>query len=219
MSTKLTKKTKKVHSKSATSRDIVLVNPPLTETRTSEAARAFDAKAIIAALFAHLGIDRKASVGSSLNMTKSVPVAFIEEAASVKDAHPHLINVQFDTTAARSAIAYAFTNEPVATEVEALARGIRHAIAEGQAEAGSAALAVYAAMKAIVDRPEGAPIAESHRRMSSIMKQRRRSRKAPEAPAATTAPVVAPTTTVTADTTSGTTTLDVKATLGTKPNA
>jgi hypothetical protein len=127
-------------------------------------------------LYKKMGLDPKATkIGKRRLMgTSSVPTQLIEEVAAAADQHGALIGMAFDSDKAREALAYASAFEPVATKAEAFAQRVRDAILAAKSDAGGAALAVYASMKGVVRREEGAALRDSFDKMGKIMKQRRK---------------------------------------------
>ncbi len=171
------------------------------QMRVSQGGVAKTAIHNIELLFKKMGLSPKSVKSDKRRFlgTAGAPAKLIEEVAAAADQHGLLVGMAFDSNRAREALAFAAAFEPVATKAEAFAQRVRDSIIVAKGDVGSAALAVYAAMKGIVRRPEGAPLRDSFDKMTQIMKSRRKARVTtakpkPAAPIVTTVkPVVAPT--------------------------
>ena len=130
----------------------------------------------IGLLYRNMGLSPKSvkRAKSRLLAASGVPTKLIEQVAAVADQHGKLAGMTFDSDHARQAIAYAAAFEPVAVEAEAFAQRVRDSIIVAKSDAGSSALAIYAALKGFVRRPEGAELRGAVDRMAQIMKDRRK---------------------------------------------
>ena len=130
----------------------------------------------IGLLYRKMGLSPKSvkRAKSRLLAASGVPTKLIEQVAAVADQHGELAGMTFDYDGARQAIAYAAAFEPVAVEAEAFAQRVRDSIIVAKSDAGSSALAMYAALKGFVRRPEGAELRGAVDRMAQIMKERRK---------------------------------------------
>ena len=150
--------------------------PKGTKLRVSQGSVAKKAIHGIELLFRKMNLNTKAGKADKRSQigTFSVPTKLIEEVAAAADQHGKLLGMSFNSDKAREALAYASAFEPVATKAEAFAQRVRDSILASRSDVGAAALAVYASMKGIVRRPEGAALRDSFDKMSQIMKDRRR---------------------------------------------
>ena len=163
-------------AKKKTKKNTTKKNTPKVAMRVSQSAVANRAIHNIELLYKKMGLNPLSTVPDKQRLlgTASVPTMLIEEVASTVDHHGGLVGMQFDSEKARQALAFAAAFEPVATKAHAFSQRVRDAIVAAKGEAGASALAVYASMKGVVRRPEGAPLRDSFVKMTAIMKTRRK---------------------------------------------
>ena len=163
------KNTKKTTTKKKT-------HKPTATMRVSQSAIANRAIHNIELLYKKMGLSPISTVADKQRLmgTASVPTMLIEEVASTVDNHGTLVGMHFDSEKAREALAYAAAFEPVATKAHAFSQRVRDAIVAAKGDAGASALAVYASMKGVIRRPEGAALRDSFIKMTAIMKTRRK---------------------------------------------
>jgi hypothetical protein len=142
--------------------------------RISQGAVAKKAIHNIELLFRKMSLDPKAGKTNKRRLigTMSVPTKLIEEVAALADQQGMIGGIDFNADKAREALAFAAAFEPVATKAEAFAQRVRDSIMAAKSDVGGGALAVYASLKGIVRRPEGAQFRDSFDKMTQIMKDR-----------------------------------------------
>ena len=128
--------------------------------------------------------------GRHMNVAASVPEAFIEQAVVAVVNNPALVSGSPDPARVRDLMSYAAAYVPVAVELEALARFIRHSAAMARYRAGTEALAVYAIAQRLAKQPETADLAPVVAEMRRTLGKTRRKAKPddeaePKEPAAT----------------------------------
>ena len=103
-----------------------------------------------------------------LSATSSVSPLFVEVTASAVENSPVLVRAgSSDPNVVRDLVSYAEAYTPVADELEALAKFLRHSIRAAKGKAGRHALNTYAIARRLAKDPETAelkPFAESMRR-------------------------------------------------------
>jgi len=128
----------------------------------------------------------------------SVPPQFIElTAVAVKNSPALVRGGSPDPDALRDLMAFADAYGPVADELDALARFIRHSVISAKNKAGSDALTTYVLTRRLAKRPETADLAPHAEAMSRALGRGGRKKKAqptptPGTPGTTPPPVTTP---------------------------
>lgn len=121
------------------------------------------------------------SGGRSLVPMASLPNPFIEAACSaIESSNALRIAVKMDPDATREAVAFAASFEPVADELEATAKGMRHTISVIRAKAGDDALHSYDVAKSLSRTKDGAALVPHVSSMKNALG--RGGRRTPKAP-------------------------------------
>jgi hypothetical protein len=126
-----------------------------------------------------------AAKGDTRRLTNAaaVPPQFVELAAvAVKNSAALVRGGSSDPDALRDLIAFADAYSPLADELEALARFIRHSVASAKNKAGSDALTTYVLTQRLAKRPETADLAPQAEAMSRALGRRRKSKAQPTPP-------------------------------------
>jgi hypothetical protein len=127
----------------------------------------------------------------------SVPPEFIElTAVAVKNSPALVRGGSPDPDALRDLIAFADAYGPVADELDALARFIRHSVISAKHKAGSDALTTYVLTRRLAKRPETADLAPQAEAMSRALGRHRKTKAqptpTPETPGTTPSPAPTP---------------------------
>ena len=111
----------------------------------------------------------------------SVPAEFVERMAVSAETNSTLSGKgTIDPVQARDLMAYVEAFGPVADEVEALVRFIRHCVTAARNKAGSDALTTYAFAKRLARRPEHADLVPHVADMRRTLGRRAKARAKPE---------------------------------------
>lgn len=142
----------------------------LAKTRISQSALAAEAIAEVDALTEKLGLEAAMTTEErrALMAGICVPNEFTEAVAAMATRHPDLAG-GFDSDEAREAIAFAAAYAPLATAARELAARVESKIAARRAAAGARALDTYAMWKGVVRTPDGAPLRDSLKNLSSLL--------------------------------------------------
>ena len=130
--------------------------------------------------------------GRRLSARRGVPDSVIESASVAIQTSPRLESVaSMDAATLRDSYGFAIAYDPVVVELESLARTVAHSIRLERAQAGAAALDVYAVAQRLGRQKDGAellPHVEDMRRKLN----KNRTRKSNSSPDPAPAPVSAP---------------------------
>src|SRR5579884_3409284 len=97
---------------------------------------------------------------SQIRIKAALPNEFLIAASTAVDSSSALKSAtQFDSDAVRKAVEFTQAFEPLADEMEASARAVRHTIALVRASAANDALQAYDIAKGLARKPEGAGLA------------------------------------------------------------
>jgi hypothetical protein len=147
----------------------------------------------------HFVIPKRKGGRRTLNMTASLPPAFVEQTAVARTHNAALVRGEGTTPAeTRDLMSYADAYEPVADELEAMAQFIRFSTAAAKDKAGIEALTTYALAQRLVRRPEHAGlepyVADMRRALGGRGKRSKTAlaRKKQQAAAETPSPAVPP---------------------------
>lgn len=124
------------------------------------------------------------STNRRLNATANVSPQFVETTASAVDNSPVLVRAGSpDSNAVRDLVTYAEVYTPVADELEALMKFLRHSIRTARSKAGRYALTTYAITRRLAKNPETAELKPAADAMKREL-HRRKSKAQPATPPA-----------------------------------
>ena len=130
-----------------------------------------------------------------LNATARVSPQFVEVTASAVDNSPVLVRAGSpEPNAVRDLVTYAEAYTPVADELEALMKFLRHSIKAARSKAGRYALTTYAITQRLANDPETAELKPAAEAMKRELRRRKAkkpaSEPAPQTPADPAKPTV-----------------------------
>ena len=135
--------------------------------------------------FPNLVIPTSKSESQRLSKAASVPEPFVElTAVAIKNSPALVRGGANDPEQTRDLMSYAEAYAPVADELEALAKFVRHSVTVARNKAGSDALTTYALAQRLVKRPENADLAPHVDAMRTALKAKRRKVKEQPPPVA-----------------------------------
>ena len=121
------------------------------------------------------------SANRRLNATASVSPQFVEVTASAVDNSPVLVRAGSpEPNAVRDLVSYAEAYTPLADELEALMKFIRHSVKAARSKAGSYALTTYAITRRLAKNPETAELKPAAEAMKRELHRRKAKKSDPQ---------------------------------------